>query len=141
MTRLVLLLAAALAVPLASATDMFVYFGTHTDAPGLGFSLARFDTATGVLAKPEFLVEAAAPAFFVIHPDGRHLYASNSIKTFQGEAVGAVSAYAIDPPMPYGPSRIRQQSAFTPGRKIRATAEMSQREPMARQYCVSSAPR
>jgi 6-phosphogluconolactonase len=97
MTRLVLLLA-ALTVPSASATDMFVYFGTHTDAPGLGFSLARFDTATGVLAKPEFLLEAAAPAFFVIHPDGRHLYASNSIKTFQRQPAGAVSAYAVNPP-------------------------------------------
>ena len=28
-----------------------------------------------------------------------------------------------------------------PGRKIRATAEMSQREPTAREYSVSSAPR
>ena len=67
-------------------------------APGLGFSLARFDTASGVLAKSEFQVEAAAPACFVIHPDGRHLYASNSIKTFQRQPAGAVSAYAIDPP-------------------------------------------
>ena len=97
MIRLVLLLAAALTVSPASANDMFVYFGTHTDAPGRGFSLARFDTATGVLTKPEFLIEAAAPAFFVVHPDGRHLYASNSIKTFRGQPVGAVSAYAIDP--------------------------------------------
>ncbi|MGA2328285.1 MAG: lactonase family protein [Bryobacteraceae bacterium] len=97
MTRPTLLLAAALASLPASAADMFVYFGTHTEGPGRGFSLARFDTATGVLTKPEFLIQAAAPAFFVIHPDGRHLYASNSIKTFQGQPVGAVSAYAIDP--------------------------------------------
>jgi 6-phosphogluconolactonase len=97
MTRILLLLVAALGVPPASAADIFVYFGTHTEGPGRGFSLARFDTATGALSKPEFLIEAAAPAFFVIHPDGRHLYASNSIKTFQGQPVGAVSAYAIDP--------------------------------------------
>jgi hypothetical protein len=31
------------------------------------------------------------------------------------------------------PSRIRQQSAFAPGWKIRATAEMSQRDPTARE--------
>jgi 6-phosphogluconolactonase len=93
MIRLVLLAAMLNA---ASAADLFVYFGTHTAAPGVGFSLARFDTATGVLSKPEFLIEAAAPAFFVIHPDGRHLYASNSVKTFQGQPVGAVSAYEID---------------------------------------------
>ena len=97
MTRCTLLLVAALALPLAPAADMFVYFGTHAEGPNRGFSLARFDTATGILTRPEFLIQAAAPAFFVIHPDGRHLYASNSIKTFRGRPGAAVSAYAIDP--------------------------------------------
>ncbi len=96
MTRLALPFIMALSLAWAQGAELFVYFGTHTAAPGVGFSIARFDTATGVLSKPEFLLEAAAPAFFVIHPDGRHLYASNSIKTFQGEPVGAVSVYEID---------------------------------------------
>src|SRR5664280_3574234 len=51
----------------------------------------RFNTDTGVLTTPRLDVEAVHPAFFVIHPDGRHLYSVNST------AHGGVSAYAIDP--------------------------------------------
>lgn len=75
----------------ASATDLFVYFGSHRSGPGIGFSLAHFDTETGVLTKPEFLLEARQPAFFTIHPDGHHLYTCNS------GSPGGISAYAIDP--------------------------------------------
>jgi 6-phosphogluconolactonase len=73
------------------AADMFVYFGTHRSGTNVGFSLAHFDTDTGVLTKPTFLVEAPSPAYFVIHPDGRHLYTCNS------GSPGAVSAYEIEP--------------------------------------------
>jgi 6-phosphogluconolactonase len=75
----------------ASAADMFVYFGTHRSGPNIGFSLAHFDTDTGALTKPEFLLEAPEPAYFVIHPDGRHLYTCNSGNN------ATVSAYEIDP--------------------------------------------
>jgi 6-phosphogluconolactonase len=74
-----------------AARDTFVYFGSHRTGPGIGFSLAHFDTDTGVLTKPEFLLEAQAPAFFVIAPDNRHLYTCNS------GSPGGLSAYAIDP--------------------------------------------
>jgi 6-phosphogluconolactonase len=70
---------------------MFVYFGTHRAGSNIGFSLAHFDTDTGALTKPEFLIEAKEPAFFTIHPDGRHLYTCNS------GSPGGVSAYEIDP--------------------------------------------
>ncbi|HYP16636.1 MAG TPA: lactonase family protein [Opitutus sp.] len=75
----------------ASAAESFVYFGSHSSGPGVGFSLARFDSDTGVLTRPEFLLEAKEPAFFVVHPDGRHLYACNS------GAPGGLSAYTIEP--------------------------------------------
>lgn len=75
----------------ATAADYFVYFGSHRSGPGRGFSLGRFDTETGVLTKPEFLLEAKEPAYFVIHPDGQHLYTCNS------GTPGGVSAYSIDP--------------------------------------------
>ena len=87
-----LLLAAAwvaLALPPAAAADLTVYFGTHTAGPGKGFSVSHFDTVTGALSKPEFLLEDPSPAFFVIAPGGRRLYACNS--------TGFVSAYSIDP--------------------------------------------
>jgi 6-phosphogluconolactonase len=76
----------------ANAADMYVYFGTHRAGPGIGFSLAHFDTDTGALTKPEFIMEAVEPAFFVVHPDGKHLYACNSSRM-----TGAVSAYEIAP--------------------------------------------
>jgi 6-phosphogluconolactonase len=75
----------------AAAMETFVYFGSHSNQPGAGFSLARFDTDTGVLTKPSFLLEAKEPAFFIIHPNGRHLYTSNS------GSPGGLSAYAIEP--------------------------------------------
>ena len=73
------------------AADTFVYFGSHRTGPNIGFSLSHFDTDTGVLSKPEFLLEARAPAFFTLAPDGRHLYTCNS-----GDP-GGVAAYTIDP--------------------------------------------
>jgi 6-phosphogluconolactonase len=74
-----------------SAAEMFVYFGSHSAAPGAGFSLARFDTDTGALSKPEFILEAKEPAFFVLSADGTRLYTCNS------GTPGGVSAYAVEP--------------------------------------------
>ncbi len=73
------------------AADLLVYFGTHQATTNAGFSLAHFDTDTGELTKPEFLLAAPGPAFFEIHPDGRHLYACNA------SGGGDVSAYEIEP--------------------------------------------
>jgi 6-phosphogluconolactonase len=81
----------------ASAGELFVFFGTHASGANKGFSVARFDTVSGILTTPKFITEAAAPAFFVIHPDGKHLYSCNSIDSFAGQASGAISAYSIDP--------------------------------------------
>jgi 6-phosphogluconolactonase len=93
MNRRLIFLATAVALfaSRAHGADMFVYFGSHSSRPGAGFSLAHFDTDTGILTKPEFLLEAKEPAYFIIHPDGRLLYTCNS------GAPGGVSAYAIEP--------------------------------------------
>ena len=91
-----LLAVVALAPSTANAADMYVYFGTHVSGAGKGFSLSHFDTDTGVLTKPQYLLDAEAPAFFVIHPDGKHLYTCNSINTFEGKPEGSISAYSID---------------------------------------------
>jgi 6-phosphogluconolactonase len=80
---------AALFLPPAAAADLTVYFGTHTAGPGKGFSVSHFSTTTGALSRPEFELETPAPAYFVIAPGGRRLYACNS--------TGFVSAYSIDP--------------------------------------------
>ncbi len=80
----------ALADP-ARAVDTFVYFGSHWKGTNIGFSLAHFDTDTGKLTTPMFLQEAVAPAYFIISPDGKHLYTCNS------DPGSSLSAYAIDP--------------------------------------------
>lgn len=89
--RSVFLLASLLVALPAAAMETFVYFGSHSNRPGAGFSLARFNTDTGVLTKPSLLLEAKEPAYFVFHPDGRHLYTCNS------GAPGGLSAYSVDP--------------------------------------------
>jgi 6-phosphogluconolactonase len=75
----------------ASAADFFVFFGSHRSGPGIGFSISHFDSDTGKLSPPKFALQTPAPAFFVIHPDGRHIYSCNS-----GNAA-SVSAYLFDP--------------------------------------------
>ena len=82
-----------LAVSLTSsslATDVIVYFGSHGKGQNIGFSIAHFDTETGRLTTPVFLLEAVAPAYFVLRADGKMLYTCNS-------APGSdVSAYGIE---------------------------------------------
>ena len=90
------LLAALLTLP-AAAVDDLVFFGSHTAGPTRGLSVAHFDPATGALTKPELVVESPAPAFFAIHPDGRHLYACNSTDYANKWPGETISAFAIDP--------------------------------------------
>jgi 6-phosphogluconolactonase len=75
----------------ALGAHYFVYFGSHGVGPDDGFALAHFDSETGTLTKPEFLMRAAAPAYFLIDPNGKHLYTCNSAPESD------VSAYSIDP--------------------------------------------
>jgi 6-phosphogluconolactonase len=81
----------------AAAADNLVFFGSHSVGPDRGLSVAHFDSATGVLTKPELRLVTPAPAYFVLHPDGRHLYACNSNDFAQGYTGETVSAYAIEP--------------------------------------------
>jgi 6-phosphogluconolactonase len=91
----VLLGTASYLIP-ARGDEALVLFGSHRSGTGIGFSLARFNTATGMLTRPEFIAEAEAPSFFVVHPDGEYIYACNSIDTWQGRPEGSISAYAVD---------------------------------------------
>jgi 6-phosphogluconolactonase len=86
-----------LACGVGRAQDSWVFIGTHVDMPGHGFSLAQFDSQTGLLTLPQFLQQADAPGYFVLDPTGHHLYATVSEMTFNGQPTGAVSAYSVDP--------------------------------------------
>jgi 6-phosphogluconolactonase len=83
-------LGSATAVVPAAAAETLVIIGTHAAGPGRGFSLAHFEPGNGALTAPRFDAEAVAPSFFVVAPDGRHLYACNSVRQ------GGLSSYAID---------------------------------------------
>jgi 6-phosphogluconolactonase len=81
---------AVLAAAPALAADSLVLLGTYGSGPGIGFSQARFDDDSGRFTQPTFVMSAKNPGFFVIHPDGRHLYACDE------DSPGEVSAYRLD---------------------------------------------
>jgi len=57
-----------------STTETLVLFGTGRGGPSVGFSVARFDLATGALTPPTLVVEAPLPAYFAISLDQRFLH-------------------------------------------------------------------
>src|ERR1700678_1721186 len=67
--------------------SLTVLFGTHVSGKGKGFSASSFDPKTGVLGKPEFLLDAPGPAYFVLTAGQTRLYTCNSD--------GFVSAYTV----------------------------------------------
>ena len=73
-----------------------VYFGTYTNALSRGIYVSQLDTTTGKLSEPELAAETPSPCFLAVSPDGRHLYAANSVPAFAGVKGGAVSAFRID---------------------------------------------
>jgi 6-phosphogluconolactonase len=80
----------------ASAENFLVYFGTYTNALSRGIYVSRLDADTGKLSTPELAAITPSPCFINFSPDKKFLYAANSVKTFNGENAGAVSAFAID---------------------------------------------
>lgn len=69
----------------------WLFVGTHHSGPGTGLSRARFDPSTGRLSSFELAAPSGDPAFFVVHPNGRHLYTCNS------GTPGGVTAFALRP--------------------------------------------
>jgi 6-phosphogluconolactonase len=96
LVKFAVLIVSLAALP-AMAGDLVVLFGSQVPGPDKGFSIAHFDTETGALTRPELLLAAQSPVYFVIHPDGKHLYTCNSIGKTQDQPGGGVSAYSIDP--------------------------------------------
>ena len=80
----------------ATKGKYLVYIGTYTDHDSKGIYQYRFDSKTGQLTPMGLAAESANPTFLTIDSGGRFLYASNELETYQGQATGAVSAFAID---------------------------------------------
>lgn len=93
---LALLVVIAVGVQARAATKYLVYVGTYTDHGSKGIYVCKFDAATGRLSAPVLAAESLQPSFFAVTADGRFLYASNEVDTFNGQATGAVSAFRVN---------------------------------------------
>src|SRR5579859_447824 len=87
------LMVSAVIVP---AKEFLVYFGTYTNALSQGIYVSRLDADTGKFSTPELAVATPSPCFIAVSPDEKFLYAANSVKSFNGENAGAISAFTID---------------------------------------------
>ena len=73
-----------------------VYVGTYTSGGGSrGIYLLDLDLHSGKLSEPQLACEATDPSFLAIHPGGRLLYAVSERNEVDGQAGGAVLAFAI----------------------------------------------
>ena len=90
-----------------SPRRMFAYVGSWTSGPGIGvgngggLSVFSIDMATGTLTPvmrtgPEF--DKFNAGYLAVHPNGRFLYATNEVESYDGEfGGGAVVTFAISP--------------------------------------------
>ncbi|MGB8456526.1 MAG: lactonase family protein [Candidatus Acidiferrum sp.] len=81
----------------AAKGQYIAFVGTYTTkTTSKGIYAYRFDPSKGQLTPIGVAAEAVDPSFLAVHPNGKYLYAVNEIGNFNGEASGAVSAFAID---------------------------------------------
>ncbi|MBC8207097.1 MAG: lactonase family protein [Kiritimatiellales bacterium] len=91
------LAAASMIANAAPMPDTYrVYFGTTAGGGERGIYMALFDTQTGQLGEAAHVSNSVRPGFIVIHPDGKHLYATEATGSAPAGESGAVSAYRIE---------------------------------------------
>jgi 6-phosphogluconolactonase len=73
----------------------WVLFGAHRGGPNQ-IQVARFDCATGSISTPRPAASTPNPAYFILTPDARFLYACNSSDDYQPGVSGGVSAFGFD---------------------------------------------
>lgn len=79
----------------AKPTAFRVYFGTSAKDDQRGIYMAELDMKTGALSDAVRVSKAMRPGFIVIHPDGKHIYATGAGSTYKGRSPGVVSAFNI----------------------------------------------
>ena len=94
--RLLLALTVAVFALAAPAKEFLVFFGTYTGPMSKGIYASHLDAATGRLSQPELAAETPSPCYLAVSPNGKCLYAANSMPKFNGEKAGPVSAFVID---------------------------------------------
>ncbi len=78
------------------AKRRLLFVGTGTDAGSKGIYAYHWVPETGELTAAGLAAESDNPTFLVVDADAKYLYAANEIASFEGQASGAVSAFAID---------------------------------------------
>ena len=79
-----------------------VYIGTYTRAlshtPGsaAGIYRCRFDPESGALAVEGVVPGVVNPSYLALDPQRQYLYAVEEIDDYEGQASGAISAFAVD---------------------------------------------
>jgi 6-phosphogluconolactonase len=97
-TLLALFVAATCAVPTAPAAEPeMLYVGTYSGKDSLGIYLFAMDAETGGLEPRGLAGEARHASFLCVAPRRRTVYAVSEVGTYEGQASGSVSAFAIDP--------------------------------------------
>jgi 6-phosphogluconolactonase len=92
-------LAAGMIANAAPLPDTYrIYFGTQAKDAKRGIYMALFDTKTGQLGEAVRVSDSVRPGFIVIHPDGKHIYATEATGSATDNTGGCVSAYFIDEP-------------------------------------------
>ena len=81
---------------LAADAKYLVFVGTYTDKGSQGIYSYRFDPASGTATPLGLAAKTQNPSFLAASSDGRFLYAVNEVSTLNGQAVGGVSAFAVD---------------------------------------------
>lgn len=79
-----------------SAQEQWVYFGTYTGGGSEGIYVARFDPATGQLTPPKLAAKIKNPSYLAVHPSEKFIYAVSEVGDAQGQAAGALAAYALN---------------------------------------------
>ncbi len=74
-----------------------VYIGTYTGGQSEGIYLLHLDTETGELEVVGLAGEANNPSFLALHPTEPLLYSVGRMTDEEGNTVGALNAFAIDP--------------------------------------------
>ena len=74
-----------------------VYIGTYTGGQSEGIYLLHLDTETGELETVGLAGEADNPSFLALHPTEPLLYSVGRMTDDDGNTVGALNAFAIDP--------------------------------------------
>lgn len=81
-----------------TAKRRLLFVGTQTvDGSGSkGIYAYHWDPETGEPKAVGLAAESENPTFLAVDSEGRYLYAANEIESFEGQASGAVSSFAID---------------------------------------------